>query len=125
LQAAFALLVGCVSFASRAAGGLVVTVLSVVSARALWAGILTVRAAVWSSNYPRNVLARVTGRIVIVNSIAVACSAALVGWALEARGVHAVWLYGGGGVAGLPGAWLYRPPPRRGRVRPPPPVAAT
>src|SRR6516225_7421083 len=57
LQAAFALLVGCVSFASRAAGGLVVTVLSVIAARVLWAGILTVRAAVWSANYPRNVLA--------------------------------------------------------------------
>ena len=108
LQAAFALLVGCVSFASRAAGGLVVTVLSVVSARALWAGILTVRAAVWSSNYPRNVLARITGRLVIVNSIAVACSAALVGWALEAHAVDARWLYGGGALAGLLGAWLYR-----------------
>ena len=108
LQAAFALLVGCVSFASRAAGGLVVTVLSVVAARALWAGILTVRAAVWSANYPRNVLARITGRLVIVNSIAVACSAALVGWALEAQAVDARWLYGGGALAGLLGAWLYR-----------------
>jgi len=108
LQAAFALLVGCVSFASRAAGGLVVTVLSVVAARVLWAGILTVRAAVWSANYPRNVLARITGRLVIVNSIAVACSAALVGWALEARAVDARWLYGGGAAAGLLGAWLYR-----------------
>ena len=108
LQAAFALLVGCVSFASRAAGGLVVTVLSVIAARALWAGILTVRAAVWSANYPRNVLARITGRLVIVNSIAVACSAALVGWALEAHAVDARWLYGGGALAGLLGAWLYR-----------------
>jgi len=108
LQAAFALLVGCVSFASRAAGGLVVTVLSVIAARVLWAGILTVRAAVWSANYPRNVLARITGRLVILNSIAVACSAALVGWALEAKVVDARWLYGGGAFAGLLGAWLYR-----------------
>jgi hypothetical protein len=108
LQAGFALLVGCVSFASRAAGGLVVTVLSVVAARVLWAGILTVRAAVWSANYPRNVLARITGRLVIVNSIAVACSAALVGWALERHAVDARWLYGGGALAGLLGAWLYR-----------------
>ena len=108
LQAAFALLVGCVSFASRAAGGLVVTVLSVIAARVLWAGILTVRAAVWSANYPRNVLARITGRLVIVNSVAVACSAALVGGALEAHAVDARWLYGGGALAGLLGAWLYR-----------------
>jgi len=108
LQAAFALLVGCVAFASRAAGGLLLTVLSIIAARIVWAGILTVRAAVWSANYPRNVLARITGRIVIVNSIAVAISAALVGWALEAHAVDARWLYGGGAVAGLAGAWLYR-----------------
>jgi hypothetical protein len=108
LQAAFALVVGCVSFASRAAGGLVLTVLSVVAARVLWAGILTVRAAVWSANYPRNVLARITGRLVIVNSIAVAISAGLVGWVLEARALDARWLYGGGAIAGLLGAWLYR-----------------
>ena len=92
LQAVFALLVGCVSFASRAAVGLLVTVASIVSARVLWGGILTVRAAIWTANYPRNVLARITGRIVIVNSIAVATSAALVGWALEARAMKEVVL---------------------------------
>ena len=108
LQAAFALLVGCVSFASRAAGGLALTVLSIIAARVVWAGVLTVRAAVWSANYPRNVLARITGRIVIVNSIAVATSAGLVGWALEARAVDARWLYGLGAISGLCGAWLYR-----------------
>ncbi|HEV3180847.1 MAG TPA: MFS transporter [Steroidobacteraceae bacterium] len=108
LQAGFALLVGCVSFASRAASGLVLTVLSVIAARVLWSGILTVRAAVWSANYPRNVLARITGRIVIVNSIAVAISAALLGWALEAGALEARWLYGGGALAGLLAAWLYR-----------------
>jgi len=108
LQAGFALLVGCVALASRASSGLWLTVLAIIAARVLWAGILTVRAAVWTANYPRNVLARITGRIVIVNAITVAGSAALVGWALEARAVDARWLYGGGAIAGLTGAWLYR-----------------
>jgi hypothetical protein len=108
LQAGFALTVGCVSFASRATSGLVVTVLSVVAARVLWSGILTVRAAIWTANYPRNVLARITGRMVIVNSVAVAISAALVGVALERQAVDARWLYGGGALAGLIGAWRYR-----------------
>jgi hypothetical protein len=108
LQAAFALLVGSVAFGSRAASGLVLTVGSIIAARVVWAGILTVRAAVWTANYPRRVLARITGRIVIVNSIAVAISAALVGWALEARAIDARWLYGMGALAGLFGAWLYR-----------------
>ncbi|TLY80526.1 MAG: MFS transporter [Gammaproteobacteria bacterium] len=108
LQAAFALLVGTIAFAPRAAGGLALTVTSIVAARVVWGGILTVRAAVWTANYPRNVLARITGRIVIVNSLAVATSAALVGWALEGQFIDARWLYGGGALAGLAGAWLYR-----------------
>jgi hypothetical protein len=108
LQALFALLVGCVSFASQGQAGLVLTVLSIIAARVLWAGILTVRAAVWTVNYPRNVLARITGRIVIVNSITVAISAGLVGVALEAHMIDARWLYGGGALAGLAAAWLYR-----------------
>jgi len=108
LQAGFALLVGCVALASRASAGLWLTVVAISAARVLWAGVLTVRAAVWTANYPRNVLARITGRIVIVNAIAVASSAALVGWALEARIIDARWLYGGGALAGLAAAWLYR-----------------
>jgi hypothetical protein len=108
LQAAFALLVGCVALASRAPAGLWVTVVAVIAARVVWAGILTVRAAIWTANYPRNVLARITGRIVIVNALTVAASAALVGWALEARFIDARWLYGAGALSGLAGAWLYR-----------------
>src|SRR5580698_8023311 len=108
LQAGFALLVGCVALASQSWSGLWVTVAAVIAARVLWAGILTVRAAIWTANYPRNVLARITGRIVIVNALTVATSAALVGWALEARFLDARWLYGGGALAGLAGAWLYR-----------------
>jgi len=113
LQGVFALLVGLVSLAPRGAGGLVLTVAAVVAARAVWAGVLTVRASVWTSNYPRNVLARITGRIVVVSSLAVAVSAALVGASLEEGSVDPRWIYGGGAVAGLLAAWLYR----RMRVR--------
>ena len=108
LQAAFALLVGGVARASRAAAGLAVTVLVIIAARVVWAGILTVRAAVWTANYPRNVLARMTGRIVIVNACSVGAAAVLVGFALGALAVDARWLYGGGALAGPAGAWLYR-----------------
>ena len=101
LQCGFALLVGLVSLAPYEAGGLALVVLVRRGARVLWAGILTVRAAVWTANYPRNVLARITGRIVIVSSLAVAASAALVGWALESQAIDPRWLYSGGAVAGL------------------------
>lgn len=108
LQALFALVVGLIALAPREAGGLVLTVASIMTARAVWAGILTVRAAVWTANYPRNVLARITGRIVVVASLAVACSAAVVGWALEAEAIDPRWVYGAGAAAGLCAAWLYR-----------------
>jgi MFS family permease len=108
LQCAFAFLVGLVSLAPYEPGGLALVVLSVICARILWAGILTVRAAVWTANYPRNVLARVTGRIVIVSSLTVAVSAALVALSMEERLLDPRWLYGAGAFAGLVAAWRYR-----------------
>jgi hypothetical protein len=108
LQAAFALAVGLVSLAPRGAGGLVLSVVAVLIARSIWSGVLTVRAAMWTASYPRNVLARITGRIVVVSYLAVAVSAGLVGWALEKSGFDPRWVYGGGALAGLVAAWLYR-----------------
>jgi MFS family permease len=108
MQAVFAVIVGLVALAPTEASGLLLTVISVTGARMVWSGILTVRAAVWSANYPRNVLARITGRIVVVSSLAVAASAGLMGWILEGRTVDPRWLYGAGAVAGLAAAWLYR-----------------
>ncbi len=76
-------------------------------------GILTIRAAVWSANYPRQAIARYTGRIVIVSSLAVSGAAALAAWVLDKGRVDSRWLYGAGAGAGLTAAWLYR----RARVR--------
>src|SRR3954470_20238158 len=108
LQAGFALLVGLLGLAPRAVGGLAFAVASILIARVVWTGILTVRAAVWSANYPRTSLARYTGRIVIVSSLAVSLAAALAAWVLDTGRVDSRWLYGGGAVAGLIAAWLYR-----------------
>ena len=83
MQAAFAISVGLVALAPVAAGGLLMTIIAVLVARILWAGILTVRAAVWSANYPRHVMARITGRIVIVSSLGVASGALVVGRILD------------------------------------------
>src|SRR3954463_11472219 len=108
LQAAFAILVGLLGLAPRALGGLAFAVASVLIARVVWTGILTVRAAVWSANYPRQAIGRYTGRIVIVSSLAVSIAAAIAAWVLESGSVDARWLYGGGAASGLSAAWLYR-----------------
>jgi len=108
LQAVFALLVGLLGVAPRALGGLAFAVASILVARVVWTGILTVRAAVWSANYPCTAIGRYTGRIVIVSSLAVALAATMAAWTLDKQLIDSRWLYGAGAAAGLLGAWLYR-----------------
>ena len=108
LQAAFAILVGLLGVAPRALGGLAFAVVSILVARVVWTGLLTVRAAVWSANYPRSALGRYTGRIVIVSSLAVSAAAALAAWTLDKGAFDSRWLFGGAAAAGLLAAWLYR-----------------
>lgn len=108
LLALFALLVGAIGLAPQASSGLLFAVVSIIAARVVWAGILTVRSAIWTANYPRAVLARVTGRIVVVSSLGVAGAAGLACWVLEKTPGLARGLYAGAALAGLAGAWLYR-----------------
>jgi hypothetical protein len=105
--------VGLIGLSPRASSGLAVTVLSVIAARVIWAGILTVRSSVWSSNYPRAVMAQVTGRIVIFTAMGMVIAAGLAGIVLQTRPELSRWLYALAGVAGLLAAWLYQ----RMRVR--------
>jgi len=63
--------------------GLVAFLVLYTSARLLWAGVDTVRSVIWSVNYPRRLRARVTGRIMVNGSIALAGSGLLLGWLLE------------------------------------------
>jgi len=108
LQATFAVLVGLLGVAPRALGGLAFAVASILIARVVWTGLLTVRASVWSANYPRQSIGRYTGRIVIVSSLAVAAAAALAAWTLQTGRFDSRWLYAAGAAAGLTAAWLYR-----------------
>jgi hypothetical protein len=108
LQATFAILVGLLGVAPRELGGLAFAVASILVARVVWTGLLTVRAAVWSANYPRQAIGRYTGRIVIFSSLAVALAAAMAAWTLDHGIVDSRWLFGGGAAAGLLAAWLYR-----------------
>jgi MFS family permease len=108
LQAAFACTVGLIAFAPQAGGGLAMTIVAVILARILWAGVLTVRSAVWTSNYPRHVLAQMTGRIVVFSEVGMAAMALATGWVLDRRPDLARWLYLLAALAGLIAAWRYR-----------------
>jgi hypothetical protein len=63
--------------------GLLAFLLLYGAARLLWAGVDTVRSVIWSVNYPRHLRARITGRIMVNGSIALAGSGLLLGWLLE------------------------------------------
>lgn len=102
LLAAFAFCVGLIAFAPNAGGGLVLTIAAVIVARMLWAGVLTVRAAIWTANYPRHVIARVTGRIVVYNEVGMAAVAMATGWLLIG---NRPWHAGSTCWRRLPGCW--------------------
>jgi hypothetical protein len=113
LLALFGLLVGMVGLWPRAGLGLAATVLSVIAARVVWAGIVVVRSAIWTANYPRAVLAQITSRIVIVTALGAASAAALAGIVLQTHPTLARGLFPAAAIASLAAALLYQ----RMRVR--------
>jgi MFS family permease len=83
LLIAMAVCVAALALLPVGGAGLVAFLACYIAARLLWAGIDTVRSVIWSVNYPRRLRARVTGRIMINGSIALAGSGLLLGWLLE------------------------------------------
>lgn len=93
--------------------GLVAFLLLYGAARVLWAGVDTVRSVIWSVNYPRHLRARITGRILMNGSIALAASGLLLGWLLEHEGPWFRVALAAAAVCGLSGTAAFR----RFRVR--------
>src|SRR5512135_296255 len=83
LLLAMAMCVGALALLPAGGAGLVAFLFIYTAARLLWAGVDTVRSVIWSVNYPRRLRARVTGRIMVNGSLALAGSGLLLGWLLE------------------------------------------
>lgn len=79
--------VAALALLPRSGAGLALFFLLYGAARVLWAGVETVRAVVWSVNYPRRLRARVTGSILIATSVALSISGLLLGWFVERPGL--------------------------------------
>jgi hypothetical protein len=95
--------VGALALVPESGAGLVAFLVLYTAARLLWAGVETVRSVLWSVNYPARLRARITGRIMINTSIALAVTGVGVGWLLghEGPGWRAAILAGAAcGVAG-------------------------
>jgi hypothetical protein len=82
LLVAMCLCVGALALVPRSTAGLWLFLALYASARLLWAGVETVRSVLWSVNYPARLRARITGRITINTSIALALVGLALGWLL-------------------------------------------
>src|SRR6056297_990735 len=90
------------------AGGLLLLTVAMLASRLSWAGVITLRAAIWRANFPRHVRGQITGRITVIYSLIIALTAAAIGglmsWWPEAwRAVFPV-----AGLLGLVAAARYR-----------------
>jgi hypothetical protein len=108
LLVAMAVCVGALALVPVGGAGLAAFLVLYGTARLLWAGVDTVRSVIWSVNYPRHLRARVTGRILVAGSIALAASGLLLGWLLEH---HDPWYRAAilaAAAAGLAGSFAFR-----------------
>ncbi|HVN41536.1 MAG TPA: MFS transporter [Steroidobacteraceae bacterium] len=82
LLVAMSLCIGALALVPQSARGLLIFFLLYAAARLLWAGVETVRAVLWSVNYPNRMRARITGRININTSVVLALTGLGLGWLL-------------------------------------------
>jgi MFS family permease len=100
--------VGALALVPTSGAGLLMFLALYASARLLWAGVETVRSVLWSVNYPSRLRARITGRITINTSIALAITGLGVGWLLGHEGPWWRVAIVSGSACGVAGALAFR-----------------
>jgi MFS family permease len=108
LQMMVLLCVVAIALSPRSHDGAWILLISVVTARILIAGIITVRSVTWSLNYDRALRARATGRLQAITSLTVVLTTSLAGWALDARPENFRYVYAAGAALGCIGVWIFR-----------------
>lgn len=88
--------------------GLALAVGGALLARLFWSGVITVRSSVWRANYPRELLATMSGRIVTVGVLIMGSVGIITGLALNADDLAFRWVYPLLALTGLTGAYSYR-----------------
>jgi MFS family permease len=105
--------IAALAFVPMSAAGLVLFFVLYTTARLLWAGVETVRAVLWSVNYPSRMRARITGRITVNTSVVLALVGLGLGGLLGREGPWWRLAIVAGAACGLAGSFFFR----RFRVR--------
>jgi len=108
LLIAMCVAIAALALVPRSATGLLLFFLLYSAARLLWAGVETVRAVLWTVNYPSRMRARITGRITINTSVVLAIVSLGIGWLLGQEGPWWRIAIVVGAVAGIAGAVAFR-----------------
>lgn len=108
LQALTAIFCLSMAFVPATGAGLLALTLLMVGARLSWAGVITLRSAIWRANFPRHVRGQITGRITVIYSLVIAVSAGLTGFLMNEW--PDVWriTFPLAGLMGLLAAWRYQ-----------------
>ena len=117
LQTATAVCVGLIAAMPENRVGLWGLCVLATLARTTWTGVITVRAAVWRANYPREARAHIAGNMATVQSLVLALSGWIlgVGMDLSPRSFHL--LFPALALLGIVGNVLWRRVPMRGEAR--------
>jgi len=102
--------VGCLLLIAAApinAMGLVLMTTGVIAARVCWSGVTTIRSTVWRANYPRELLAYMTGRLVTFASLIMGSVGIVLGLAMDQHQDAFRFILPGLAIIGLVGALNY------------------
>ncbi len=88
--------------------GLALVIAGAVLARFFWSGVTTIRSSVWRANYPREMLASMSGRLVMVGALLMGTVGIVVGFAMDWHPHAFRWVYPVLAAVGITGALTYR-----------------
>jgi hypothetical protein len=106
-QVAAAACVLLIAVIPRTEAGMWLLMIGAVGARVSWSGVVTLRSTVWRANYPRQIRARLAGRVAMVQALVMTIAGLAVGAAMRVNIDAFRWLYPVAAAGGLVGAWIY------------------
>ncbi|MCZ6835071.1 MAG: MFS transporter [Planctomycetota bacterium] len=108
MQSLAMLFIILIAFAPRSPVGLMLMTLGAVGARLCWSGVVTLRSTVWQANYPREIRAKMAGKITTIQTILITLTSLSIGLAIDLHDDAFRILYPFISFIGLIGAWVYK-----------------